>query len=165
MRDIIFDLDMTLVDSSIAEYARKRREWQNVYSMIPRFLLYPGMDSVFSFIRENGNKVAVVSTSPRPYVERVCRYFDIPTNVILGYHDCGRIKPAPDGFFRAMSALNISPDNTISFGDRAIDIEAANAAGVISVACLWGTNEFDALISSNPTHTITLQLKIIDLIR
>lgn len=156
---------MTLVDSSIAEFARKRREWQNVYSMIPRFLLYSGMDSVFSFIRENGNKVAVVSTSPRPYVERVCRYFDIPTNIIFGYHDCGRIKPAPDGFIRAMSALNISPDNTISFGDRAIDIEASNAAGVISVACLWGTSEFSALISSNPTHTITHPSEIIDLIR
>ena len=165
MKNVIFDLDMTLVDSSIAETARKQRNWQLVYSMIPSFALYSGMGEVFDFICNNNIRVAIVSTSPRPYVERVCRYFNIPTNAILGYHDCGRIKPAPDGMIRALKEIGSLPQDTVSFGDRAIDIQASNAAGVKSVACLWGTSERFALASSNPSETILSPNEIITLIR
>ena len=165
MKNVIFDLDMTLVDSSIAESARKQRNWQLVYSMIPSFSLYSGMGEVFDFIRNNNIRVAIVSTSPRPYVERVCRYFYIPTNAILGYHDCGRIKPAPDGMIRALKEIGSLPQDTVSFGDRAIDIQASNAAGVKSVACLWGTSERFALASSKPSETILSPNEIITLIR
>lgn len=165
MKNVIFDLDMTLVDSSIAESARKQRNWQLVYSMIPSFSLYSGLGEVFDFIRNNNIRVAIVSTSPRPYVERICRYFNIPTNAILGYHDCGRIKPAPDGMIRALKEIGSLPQDTVSFGDRAIDIQASNAAGVKSVACLWGTSERFALASSNPSETILSPNEIITLIR
>lgn len=165
MKNAIFDLDMTLVDSSIAESARKQRNWQYVYSLIPSFILYPGMTEVFEFIRNNGIKVAIVSTSPRPYLERVCRHFCIPVDAILGYHDCGRIKPAPDGMLRALTAIRSSADNTVSFGDRAIDIQASNAARVASIACLWGTAEKFALINSCPSATINTPIQIIDYLR
>ena len=165
MKNVIFDLDKTLVDSTIAESALKQRNWQLVYSMIPSFSLYSGMGEVFDFIRNNNIRVAIVSTSPRPYVERICRYFNIPTNAILGYHDCGRIKPAPDGMIRALKEIGSLPQDTVSFGDRAIDIQASNAAGVKSVACLWGTSERFALASSNPSETILSPNEIITLIR
>ena len=160
MKNVIFDLDMTLVDSSIAEPARKQRNWQLVYSMIPSFTLYPGMNEVFAFIRNNNIRVAIVSTSPRPYVERVCRYFNIPTNTILGYHDCGKIKPAPDGMTRALCGIGSSAQDTISFGD----IQASNAAGIESVACLWGTKERYLLSLANPCETILYPKEIINLI-
>ena len=162
MKNAIFDLDMTLVDSSIAESARKQRDWQSVYSLIPRFSLYEGMNEVFDFIRMNGVRVAIVSTSPRSYVERVCHLFDIPSNAILGYHDCGRIKPAPDGMFRAMAAINTTADNTVSFGDRVIDILASNAANIPAIACLWGTSESFLLAKSGPKATIVRPVQIID---
>ena len=165
MKNAIFDLDMTLVDSSSAESARKQRNWQYVYSLIPGFTLYPGMDRVFEFIRWNCVRVAIVSTSPRPYVERVCRHFRIPVDAILGYHDCGRIKPAPDGMIRALSAIGATARETVSFGDRAIDIQASNAAGIPSVACLWGSAESHALVHSNPTSTIDSPIQIIDLLK
>lgn len=165
MKNAIFDLDMTLVDSSAAESARRQRNWPYVYSLIPNFILYSGMDEVFKFIRENGIRVAIVSTSPKPYLERVCRAFDIPVNAILGYHDCGRIKPAPDGMVRALSAISSSADEAITFGDRTIDILASNAAGIASVACLWGTSESSALINSCPSYIINTPTQIIDLLK
>ena len=165
MKNAIFDLDMTLVDSSIAESARKQRNWQQVYSLIPSFTLYQGIDEVFTFIRDNGIRAAIVSTAPRPYLERVCQYFNIPATVLLGYYDCGRIKPAPDGLLRALSALGASSDNSVSFGDRVIDIQASNVAGITSVACLWGTTERVALINSCPSATISSPIQIIDFLR
>lgn len=165
MKNAIFDLDMTLVDSSISESARKQRNWQYVYSLIPSFTLYSGMTEVFNYIRNNGIKVAIVSTSPRPYLERVCNYFSIPADSILGYHDCGRIKPSPEGMFRALSAIGSFPENTVAFGDRAIDIQAANSARITSVACLWGTSEERALTNSCPSAMISSPIQIIDFLR
>jgi phosphoglycolate phosphatase-like HAD superfamily hydrolase len=41
----------------------------------------------------------------------------------------------------ALEFLKEPANNVISFGDRVVDIEASNAAGIESVVCLWGTKE------------------------
>lgn len=163
MKSIIFDLDLTLVDSTIAEEARSRRNWQLVYSLIPRFSLYPGMENVFQYIRSNEIKVAIVSTAPSVYVQRVVNYFNIPVNTIIGYHDAPR-KPSPAGMHLAMQRLNSVPSETISFGDRAIDILASKNAGIYSVACIWGTKERQQLLSSMPDNVINTPIEINSLI-
>lgn len=112
------------------------------------------MEDVFQFIRSNGIKAAIVSTAPSVYVQRVVNYFNIPVNVIVGYHDAAR-KPSPDGMFLAIQRMDTTASNTISFGDRAIDIQASRAAGIRSVACLWGTKERNALTLSNPEVIIS----------
>lgn len=152
MKGIIFDLDLTLVDSTIAEEARSRRDWQRVYSLIPQFKLYPGMEDVFQRIRMNRHRlvVAIVSTAPSAYVGRVVNYFNIPVDTIIGYHDAPR-KPSPAGMILAMQRMGTATDNTVSFGDRLIDMQSSNAAGVHSVACLWGTKEEGLLRSSGAT--------------
>ncbi len=48
----IFDLDQTLVDSSIAEQYRNQGEWKSVFSMISQFELYEGIDDVFRILHE-----------------------------------------------------------------------------------------------------------------
>ena len=163
MRNIIFDLDLTLVDSSIAEEARKGRNWPLVYSLIPRFRLYDGMQEVFDFIRRSGIEAAIVSTSPSVYVKRVVDYFSIPVQIVIGYHDAIR-KPSPDGMRKALDAMGTTPENTISFGDRSIDIIASRAAGIKSVGCLWGTQEQAQLLASRPDLVLHSPSGIIDLI-
>lgn len=163
MKNIIFDLDLTLVDSTIAEEARSNRNWPLVYSMIPHFTLYPGMETVFQHIRSSGIKVAIVSTAPSAYLQRVVNHFNIPADVIIGYHDAAR-KPSPAGMFLAIQRMDTSPSNVISFGDRAIDIQASRAAGVQSVACYWGTKEAAALTGSAPDLRIMSPKDIIGLL-
>lgn len=160
MKSIVFDLDLTLVDSTIAEEARSRRNWSQVYALIPRFTLYPGMENAFQFIRDHGNKVAIVSTAPSVYVQRVVDFFNIPVDVIIGYHDAAR-KPSPAGMLLAMQKIGVAPSETISFGDRAIDIQASNAAGICSVACLWGTKESSLLLAARPHFIIDNAIEII----
>ena len=63
MKSIIFDLDLTLVDSTIAESARKAKDWQLVYSLIPQFSIYDGLENVFDIIRKHDIKVCIVSLS------------------------------------------------------------------------------------------------------
>ena len=91
MRSIIFDLDLTLVDSTIAEQARKERNWSYVYSLIPQFTVYEGLEEVFNIIRKYNIKTCIVSTSPRPYIEKVIAQFNLPIKYIVSYHDATTI--------------------------------------------------------------------------
>ena len=93
----IFDLDLTLVDSTIAESYRRSRNWAAVYSLIPQFTVYDGFDEVFDFIKQNGIKVGIVSTGPSVYVQKVVDHFRFPVDFIVGYHDAPG-KPAGDAF-------------------------------------------------------------------
>ncbi len=164
MHSIIFDLDLTLVDSSIAEEARKGRNWPLVYSMIPRFSLYNGMPEVFDFIRKSGIEASIVSTAPSTYVRKVIDYFSIPAKTVIGYHDAIR-KPSPDGMIKAMHSMGSVPENTISFGDRAIDIIASKTAGIKSVGCLWGSKERSLLVASGPDLVLNSPDGILELLR
>lgn len=154
MKSIIFDLDLTLVDTTCLERSRHNRNWQEAYSLIPQTRLYDGIEKVFDFIRQKGIKVTIVSTSPRPYVERLVAYHHIPATYIVGYHDAKPIKPHPAPMIKALELMEETPDNVVSFGDRAIDIRASNAAGIESVACLWGTKEHGYLMNSGYSHAI-----------
>ena len=75
MKNIIFDLDLTLVDTTICEPSRHERNWQQAYALIPKCTLYEGIDEVFAIIRKFGIKSCIVSTSPRPYVGTFIKYY------------------------------------------------------------------------------------------
>ncbi len=164
MCKVIFDLDLTLVDSSIAEEARRGRNWPLAHSLIPRFKLYDGMQEVFDYLRETEIDAAIVSTAPSTYVKNVVDYFSIPIQTVIGYHDAPR-KPSPDGMIKAMDEMDATPADTISFGDRSIDIIASHAAGIKSVGCLWGTKENAILLASGPDLVLNSPGGIIELLR
>ncbi len=64
MKNIIFDLDLTLIDSTVAELARRQRDWSLVYSLISQFVIYEGIEQVFDVIRAHEVQMCIVSTSP-----------------------------------------------------------------------------------------------------
>lgn len=165
MRNIIFDLDLTLVDTTPLEQARADRNWQLAYSKIGECHLYDGMQEILDVIAKHKIPTAIVSTSPSTYVKNVVEYFHIPANHIIGYHDAKPHKPAPQPILLALQKLGCSADQAISFGDRVIDIQASNAAQVESVACFWGTKERPQLIASGYRHAIIHPREILTLIR
>lgn len=73
MKSVIFDLDLTLVDTTCLEFLRHNRNWQEAYKRIPETAMYDGMNEVLEVIRTHHIPCAIVSTSPRPYVEKNCR--------------------------------------------------------------------------------------------
>lgn len=165
MKSVIFDLDLTLVDTTCLENARHNRNWQEAYSLIPNTKMYDGMKEVLDLIGKNGIKTAIVSTAPRAYVEKLVAYYNIPAQYIVGYHDAKPIKPHPAQMLKALQLMNADPMDVVSFGDRSIDIQASNAAGIESVACLWGTKERHQLLHSPYRHIIVRPQEILTLIR
>jgi HAD superfamily hydrolase (TIGR01509 family) len=162
---IIFDMDLTLVDTTNLEADRHKRDWNTVYSKIPSCYVYEGFDKIFEVIRKFGIKIAVVSTAPRTYVEKLVQHFNIPCDYIIGYHDAKPIKPHPAGMLKALELLGCLPNDCITFGDRVIDIQASNSAGIESVACFWGTKERADLLKSGYSHAIIHPSEILTLIR
>ena len=165
MRKVIFDLDLTLVDTTVVEQARHDRNWSLAYSLIPNCVVYDGMEKIFDVIRKHNIDTCIVSTSPRPYVENVVKHFNIPISKIVAYHDAKPIKPHPAPMLKALELLSCSAKEAISFGDRVIDIQSSNAAGIESVACFWGTKEQKELINSGYSQEIVKPGEILTLIR
>lgn len=165
MRNVIFDLDLTLIDTTCLEGYRHSRNWTEAYNHIPETTMYPGISEVLDIIRNHNIKMAIVSTSPRPYVEKLVEFYNIPALAIVSYHDAKPIKPHPAQMIKALELLGAKADKTTSFGDRVIDIQASNAAGIESVACFWGTKEKSELLRSGYTHAIIRPEEIITLIR
>lgn len=165
MRNVIFDLDLTLVDTSCLEGFRHSRNWPEAYSHIPETTMYPGIAEVLDIIRNHSIKMAIVSTSPRSYVEKIVEFYNIPAQAIVSYHDAKPIKPHPAQMLKALELLGVTAITTTSFGDRVIDIKASNSAGIESVACFWGTKEKLELLHSGYTHAIIKPEEILTLIR
>ncbi len=166
MRDnIIFDLDMTLVDTTLAEPYRNIKDWNGAYSVLPQCTVYEGLQEIFDVIRKFGIKTCIVSTSPRTYVEKVVQQFNLPITHIVAFHDAKPIKPHPAPMLKALEILGCDANSAISFGDRVIDIQSSNAAGIESVACFWGTKEKKDLIESAYRHAIIHPREILTLIR
>lgn len=164
VKGIIFDLDQTIVNSSIAEPHRKSRNWSNVYSLIPQFQLYNGFDLVFKRIKELMLPCCIVTSSPRVYTEKVVNHFRIPCNYIVDYFATSRRKPYPDPMYKALELLYLKPHEVISFGDRAMDIQSSNSANIKSIACTWGSNEKNELINANPSIIINTPSDILGIL-
>ena len=165
MKNIIFDLDLTLVDTSCLEEYRHSRNWTKAYDTIPQTKLYDGIREVLDIIRKYNIKASIVSTSPRPYIEKLVAFHNMPIQYIVSYHDAKPIKPHPAQMLKALELMNSSAKDCISFGDRVIDIEASNAAGIESVACFWGTKEKNELLRSGYSHAIIRPNEMLTLIR
>lgn len=147
---IVFDLDQTLADTRILEVLRKNRDWNQVYRMIPQTKVYPGIQELMNHVSLLGIKKTIVTTSPRVYAERVVRYHGWIFDLIVGYHDVQFRKPHPEPMLKVLNYFHLSGNECLALGDRGIDIESANSAGCISVACYWGTEENNLLRNSNP---------------
>lgn len=143
IKGLILDIDQTLVDSTSASAARKRRAWSEVYSLIPGFKVYDGVREMIQLCRESGIRICIVSTAPRPYVQRVIAAHEIHADYIVGYHDAYPVKPHPAPMLKALELMGLKHHEVISFGDRFVDESSSRSAGIAFVACLWGSAEFN----------------------
>lgn len=130
---------MTLIDSSAAESARLNHDWDLAYKLIPQFEKYGGIDELLSEISRQRIPIAIVTSSTKNYCKKVCYHFRLPSSTIIAYHDTQFHKPNPEPIQKALAELHLQDgENVLCLGDTLEDIEAANAAGCISAACLWG---------------------------
>lgn len=151
---IIFDLDQTLIDSSIAKKFRDMELWDEAHKLIPNFKLYPDVQELMIDLKRLGIKICIVTISPKIYTKKVIRYWRIPCDYMVCCDDTLETKPNPEPIFKGIEKLNEIPEKILSFGDRDIDIIASKKAQVKSVACLWGCNDIKSLLDAKPEYIL-----------
>ena len=149
---IIFDLDQILIDSLEAEPLRRSQRWTDVYSLIPSLTPFPGIQELLTELQNRNHSLAIVTSSPKPYCSRVVEHWNWPIDNIVAYHDTTKHKPDPEPLSLAVSRVNELNEPIFHVGDKPADTQAAKAAGIISLAAMWGSTKPEALINSTPDH-------------
>ena len=133
---ILLDLDQTLVLTSTLLDLRKRREWQQVYRLFHTTDLPPGTRQFIQNASKLG-PLGIITTSPRPYAEKLVAYHQLNIPVVIAYHDARNRKPHPESVLRAAELLRVSPDRCFYVGDMGDDIMAAVNARAIPIGLSW----------------------------
>ena len=116
---------------------------------------YPGVVELVESLAEDGRPIAVVTSKRREMARRTlkCCGLEQHFDLVIGGDDVERGKPHPAAVFAALEAMAVVPSRQVLFvGDSPYDVQAGNAAGVSTVAALWGPFERDVVTSAGPHH-------------
>jgi len=99
--------------------------------------LTEGAHETLARIREAGLATALLTRSSREAMETVLERFAIAFD-LTWCRDNGPIKPSPISIKVACRKLGTTPERTACVGDWVFDLQAANAAGCVSVLLARG---------------------------
>ena len=114
---------------------------------------YDGVVSTVRHLAERGHEIAIVTSKSEALAMRglvhvgIARYMD----TVVGCDASSRHKPDPEPVRIALHRLDCRPQDALFIGDSVHDIVAGNAAGVRTVAALWGAGRRDEIEPGCPT--------------
>ena len=94
--------------------------------------LMPGAVETLAKIRAANIKTALLTRNTRASMQTVMGKFGLQFDLTWSRED-GPIKPEPDSILKACAQLGAAPERTACIGDFEYDIQAANAAGALSI--------------------------------
>ncbi|ODS64894.1 MAG: phosphoglycolate phosphatase [Arenimonas sp. SCN 70-307] len=106
-------------------------------------VIFDGVDSLLAALDARGVRWGIVTNKPEGLARGVVEGFGWRTRcaVLVGGDTLATRKPDPGTLLHACAQLGIAPGDALYVGDDLRDIEAARAAGMPSVAALWGYRE------------------------
>lgn len=163
---VMFDMDMTLVDSSIAR--QYGRDYKEVQKHISEFSIYDGIKEIINQL-SNQYAIYVVSGNVGSTVKKVIQHFhlNVPLENIYGY----RQGYPMDNLARKKKVLQVAIDSImhthpitksdiIYIGDEVDDYKACKSVGIKFIGCTWGNSELNntkgITLINNPQHLISL---------
>ena len=150
----VFDLDMTLLDSSLLEPWRKLRQWNQVRSLLGFVRPFPigtlAPHELPARLKAKGHDIAVVTSSPRWYAERLIEDFEISTDALVTWNDTEFHKPNPEPINMALDQLGADAEQACFVGDSIVDVQACYHAGIVSIGAGWGVKDFEEFSSAAP---------------
>jgi molecular chaperone DnaK len=135
---IIFDLDMTLVDTSALSQHRKAHKWKYIESQLNLSKVYPGILDLIQSLKKD-HELVIVTSSPESYARSITDHHNLGIDRIVAYHDTAKHKPHPDPLLEAIEKYADQNGIVIHVGDNIVDIQAASEAKVDkSFLATWG---------------------------
>jgi pyrophosphatase PpaX len=101
---------------------------------------YPGVEELLQELKKRGARLAIVTSKSRDTVNMAFRAIPIEHyfETVVSTDDTDFHKPDPQPLQLAMRRLDVIPDESVYIGDSPFDIEAGQAAGVVTAAVGWG---------------------------
>ena len=117
---------------------------------------YPGVVETLSELDRRGHPMGVVTSKSNEMMDKGLVHVGLDRfmRTKIGMDSCKIHKPDPFPVHLALTELGYAPREAVFVGDSPHDIHSGNAAGVISVAALWGPFTRAQLEPSRPAHFI-----------
>jgi len=134
-RDVGLADPETAADQMLATYRAHNDEHHD--ALIREF---PGVRGMLDALQRGHHRLGVVTSKREGTARRgldrynLAHYFEIA----LFHDDTDRHKPDPEPLLAAASRLGLSVDDVVYVGDSVHDIAAGRAAGIRTIAALWG---------------------------
>jgi HAD superfamily hydrolase (TIGR01549 family) len=143
MPAVIFDLDETLLNTSMLRGDRAHRRWRQLAARLDEVRAYVDDKSrvqavdLPARVKDMGCQIGVLTHSPRWYAERLLSAFDIPYDALITGSDGYAPKPDPSSLRAIADELGVPIEDCIMVGDDATDIGAAQNASAVSIGVAW----------------------------
>lgn len=113
---------------------------------------YPGVVDMLTELERRGHPMGVVTSKSNEMMDMGLVHVGLDRfmKTKIGMDSCKIHKPDPFPVLLALEELGYSPDEAVFVGDSPHDIQSGNAAGVISIAALWGPFTKEQLEPSKP---------------
>ena len=117
---------------------------------------YDEVPQTLAKLEQAGHPLAVVTSKGDMLARRGLELVGIASHfaTIVSCDSCARHKPHPEPVLTALDRLGYEPEEALFVGDSVHDIEAGNAAGVETVAALWGPFTREQLAIARPDRFI-----------
>ena len=114
--------------------------------------LYPGALDTLRKLRDSSLKIGLVTNNGRKGTDLTLKRHNLRIffEVVVTRDDCENMKPAPDPVLKVLDEMHVSSSEAILVGDGVMDIMAAKAAGVPSVAVTTGPFTSGRLLEAEP---------------
>lgn len=115
---------------------------------------YDGVVDTVRRLRAAGHPMGIVTSKTETLAQRGIDCIGIGDcfGAVIGYDSTERPKPDPQPVQVALERLDRRPAEAVFVGDSVHDMAAGNAAGVATIAALWGPFSRSDLASSRPSH-------------
>ncbi|MGI6045358.1 MAG: HAD family hydrolase [Eggerthellaceae bacterium] len=116
--------------------------------------LFPGVKETLAMLKDEGFPMGVVTSKRHELAIHGLSLFGIEQyfDFLVGADDWETAKPHPGPVKHACDMMDLSPRQVMYVGDSPFDAQAANGAGCISVAALWGMFDKERLEKEEPDY-------------
>jgi pyrophosphatase PpaX len=126
---------------------------------------FAGMEAALGRLQAAQRRLAIVTSKSADTTAMafravgIARYFD----AVVTAGDTSAHKPSAEPVLLALERLGSPPDRAVYVGDAPVDVAAGKAAGVATVAVLWGIFSAAALAAAAPDFTVATPAALADL--
>ncbi len=118
--------------------------------------LYPGAEKTLQELHAKHLKIGLVTNNSRAGTELTLKRHHLEPflDAVVTRDDCEEMKPASAPIKKILAQLGVSTEAAILVGDGVMDIMAAKAAGLLSVAVSTGPFPIERILKAEPDYIL-----------